>query len=459
MDISSIASAEQAKAVADAMMSGMRQLRDAPFYKFSRDDLLETGRMLESLSRALYAAQVRWVGEVEDSGVAAELSCSSTRVLLRDVLRISSGDAADRVRAAKLTQQREPISGGEIPPQLPIVGAALDAGDIGQGHVAVITKAFTGWPRTVDQHTADQVEQLLVDQAQEIDPGQLNKVAQRLDDIMNPDGHAPDERDPASRTEFRVGTRNAHTGLTPFAGTFTDEGVEIFRQATFALAKPVPDDNGVRDPRSPANRLAQAHVEVLRAYLDAGSGSSVGGHVPHVTMTINFDTLTRQLSDATLSHGGPVSVGMARRILCDARILPAVLNGASTILDVGRSQRLFPPHLRDALVLRDGGCAWPGCDRPAGMTQAHHITSWLDGGPTSLANGVLLCLYHHQQAHSTQWNDPDRARWTTRIHPPTMDRPPPTTPPKPSPPPTAAINRSFEGTTHRGGDRVRPCPS
>ena len=144
----------------------------------------------------MYAAQVRWVGEVEDSGVAAELSCSSTRVLLRDVLRISSGDAADRVRAAKLTQQREPISGGEIPPQLPIVGAALDAGDIGQAHVAVITKAFTGWPRTVDQDTADQVEQLLVDQAQEIDPGQLNKVAQRLDDIMNPDGHAPDERDP-----------------------------------------------------------------------------------------------------------------------------------------------------------------------------------------------------------------------------------------------------------------------
>ena len=120
-------------------------------------------------------------------------------------------------------------------------------------------------------------------------------------------------------------------------------------------------------------------------------------------MTINLDTLTRQLTDATLAHGGPVSVGMARRILCDARILPAVLNGASTILDLGRSQRLFPPHLRDALVLRDGGCAWPGCDRPAGMTQAHHITSWLDGGPTSLANGVLFCLYHHQQAHSTQW--------------------------------------------------------
>ena len=119
MDISSIASADQAKAVADAMMSGMRQLRDAPYYKFSRDDLLETGRMLESLSRSLYAAQIRWVGEVEDSGVAAELSYSSTRVLLRDVLRISSGDAADRVRAAKLTSSGNPSAAARSPHNYP----------------------------------------------------------------------------------------------------------------------------------------------------------------------------------------------------------------------------------------------------------------------------------------------------------------------------------------------------
>ena len=263
---------------------------------------------------------------------------------------------------------------------------------------------------------------------------------------MDPDGHAPDERDPASRTEFRLGTRNAHTGLTPFTGTFTDEGVEIFRQATFALAKGVTDDNGVKDPRSPANRLAQAHVDVLRAYLDAGSGSTVGGHIPHITMTINFDTITRQLTEATLSHGGPISIAMARRILGDARILPAVLNGTSTILDVGRSQRLFPPHLRDALVLRDGGCAWPGCTRPAGMTQAHHIINWIDGGPTSLANGVLLCLYHHQTSPFDRMEDPDRPRQPTRIHPATMDRPAPTPPAEPSPP-THCSNRPIR---HRG---------
>src|SRR6478672_2910398 len=338
VDISSITTPQEVEHVVGTLMSGLRMLRDTPFYKFGRDDLLDAGRHLETLGRALYAAQIRWVGEIEDTGTANQLSCSSTRALLRDTLRISSGDAADRIRAAKLTQPREPLSGGNIPPRIPLVGASLDNADIGAGHVAVITKAVSSWPQHLDPDTFDSAEQLLVAEAQQVDPGQLARTAQRLEGILDPDGPAPDEPDPTSRMELRLGNRNPRTRLTPFTGTFTDEAVEMFRQANAALA-----------------------------------------------------------------HGGPITTGQARRILCDARILPAVLNGASKILDLGRSQRIYPPHLRDALVLRDGGCAWPGCDRPAGMTQAHHIISWLDGGPTSLANGVLLCLYHHQQAHSTEW--------------------------------------------------------
>ncbi|HSK31924.1 MAG TPA: DUF222 domain-containing protein [Propionicimonas sp.] len=403
MDISSIATAEDARAVVVSMLSGLRQLRDAQYFKFGRDDLLATGRLLEELGRSLYAAQVRWVGEVEDSGVAAELSCSSTRVLLRDTLRIGAGDAADRVRAARMTRPREPLSGGQLPARLPLVGAAVDAGEIGPGHVAVITKAAAGWPRGVDPDTLDSAERVLVDQARKVDPGQLGKIAQRLAEILDPDGPCPDRPDPTGRMEFRVGNRNPRTGLTPFGGTFSDEAVETFRQATDALAAPRSAQDGAPDTRSPATRLAQAHLQVLRGYLDAGAGPTVGGHVPHISMTIDYDALTGQLSNATLTHGGPISTGLARRLLCDAKILPAVLNGASQILDVGRAQRLFPPHLRAALTLRDGGCAWPGCDRPPGWCQAHHITSWLDGGPTSLTNGVLLCLYHHQQAHTAQW--------------------------------------------------------
>ena len=88
---------------------------------------------------------------------------------------------------------------------------------------------------------------------------------------------------------------------------------------------------------------------------------------------------------------------------CDANIIPAVLGGAGQPLDVGRSRRLITGTLRKALVLRDRGCAFPDCDRPPCWCDAHHIVSWLDGGPTSVGNGVLLCRHHHRVIHEGDW--------------------------------------------------------
>jgi hypothetical protein len=146
----------------------------------------------------------------------------------------------------------------------------------------------------------------------------------------------------------------------------------------------------VKDTRSPAHRLAQAHLDLLLGYLDAGDGPSTGRQVPHITMTIDFDALTQAVSAAALDFGGPVGPAVARRLLCDAQIMPVVLGGDGLVLDVGRAERTFPPHLRRALALRDGGCAWPGCDRPPGWCDAHHILWWLHGDETCLLNGVLL---------------------------------------------------------------------
>jgi hypothetical protein len=72
-------------------------------------------------------------------------------------------------------------------------------------------------------------------------------------------------------------------------------------------------------------------------------------------------------------------------------------------LDVGRSRRLITGSLRRALVARDRGCAFPGCDRPARWTEGHHIVSWQSGGVTSLANSVLLCRRHHRAVHHQGW--------------------------------------------------------
>jgi hypothetical protein len=104
-----------------------------------------------------------------------------------------------------------------------------------------------------------------------------------------------------------------------------------------------------------------------------------------------------------LDYGTQVSAAEARRWACDAKIIPVVLGGKSEPLDVGRAMRTVPLSIRRALVARDRGCVFPGCDRPPGMYQAHHCLHWIDDGETSVENCVLLCEAHHRHVHHTGW--------------------------------------------------------
>jgi hypothetical protein len=88
---------------------------------------------------------------------------------------------------------------------------------------------------------------------------------------------------------------------------------------------------------------------------------------------------------------------------CCAGIIPAVLGTTGQVLDLGRERRLFTGAARRALVLRDGGCAFAGCDRPPRWCDGHHILHWILGGRTDLANGVLLCSHHHRVIHEGEW--------------------------------------------------------
>jgi HNH endonuclease len=101
-------------------------------------------------------------------------------------------------------------------------------------------------------------------------------------------------------------------------------------------------------------------------------------------------------------------------------LLPPVLGGAaSQPLDVGRASRVIQPAQRSALAVRDGGCIFPGCDRPLAWCDAHHLVHWLDGGPTDLANLALLCRAHHRAVHEGGWRltrQPDSRLTATPPH-------------------------------------------
>ena len=131
--------------------------------------------------------------------------------------------------------------------------------------------------------------------------------------------------------------------------------------------------------------------------------------------------------DLVSGHTEPITAAKARRLACDADILPVVMNGNSVPLDVGRERRLFTNELRQLLILRDRGCTFPGCSAPAAWCDAHHVRHWVDGGPTDLSNATLLCGRHHTIVHRDQltatidaggvnWHTaPEPARWPDTV--------------------------------------------
>ena len=120
-------------------------------------------------------------------------------------------------------------------------------------------------------------------------------------------------------------------------------------------------------------RVADAVVELCKAY---NAGTVTGGRErPKVLMSVPFETVVERGAARGVIIGldETVSGDTVRRLCCDAELNRVVTRGASTILDYGTTTRLASDAQYYALVARDGGCRWPGCDRPPGWTEVHHI--------------------------------------------------------------------------------------
>jgi hypothetical protein len=149
--------------------------------------------------------------------------------------------------------------------------------------------------------------------------------------------------------------------------------------------------------------MGQAFCDLLER-MAAHRLPRAGGVSATVVVLLDYDQLLSGLGTARLDTGEPLSAAQARRLACEAGIIPAVyrrvLGGRSVVLDLGRRRRFHTEHQRIALGIEQGGCTAEGCDRPPGWCHAHHdAVSWADGGHTSLVNGRLLCGHHHRAAH------------------------------------------------------------
>ena len=141
-----------------------------------------------------------------------------------------------------------------------------------------------------------------------------------------------------------------------------------------------------------------------------------GGIPATIVVTMRLDQLLDGLGTATLDTGTTISAGQARRLACQAGIIPVVLDGKSQPLDVGQEQRLHTKHQRIAITVRDQGCVIEGCDRPASQCEFHHPIPFSEGGPTSLENAATLCPHHHHLAHTDHWQLTRQPNGKHRLH-------------------------------------------
>jgi hypothetical protein len=386
---------------AAAIATVLDAVTDCPLYGLGPEQC--GGLLVSVVGLESRLASLRLVCAAEAAGTAGRAGAPSMVAWLRASTR------TDRAAAGRVVRLGRALDG-----EFALTADALAGGQVTEEQARVIVRAVRALPSEVDTAARRRGEAHLVEQASMFDPVELARLGQRLLEVI-----APEEADrllaeQLRREEARAGRRELFVrpdgqGGARLSGRLDAEGAAVLGAALDPLSRPRPSDEEGPDPRTLPQRQADALVELARRALAgqccAGGGlPESGGEAATVLVTLSLDALRTGLGCALLPTGEVISAAAARRIACDAGIVPAVLDGDGHPLDVGRTRRLFTPAQRRALALRDGaGCAFPGCDRPGSWCDAHHLTHWADGGPTDLSNGVLLCGWHHQVIHHGQW--------------------------------------------------------
>lgn len=380
--------------VLTSMSERLGPCADAATWALSEGELVGSLDAVHRLEQQVAAVKMALVREVDGRGLADAHGASSTAAWLRDRLRIGPSAARALVTVAAALDDGPPA-----------VRAALAEGTINAEQARVITDAVAGLPADAGTAASEQATGLLIDWAGRFDPSILRRLGHRVLAQVDPDRADAAELAALERAEERAQHRRHLTwsvgpdGQTRLTGSLDAETAGLLHAALDPLCAP----HGVGDDRSPGQRRVDALAEICRLALHTGQLPDNGGDRPQLVVTTQFDLLTGRLGIGSLDTGQQLTPADVRRLACDAAVLPAVLGGAGQVLDVGRQRRLITGPLRRALVLRDRGCGFPGCDRPPRWTDGHHITAWSDGGSTALDNAVLLCRHHHRLIHQGDW--------------------------------------------------------
>ena len=411
-----------ATAVVDPCPDDPALILDALIASAGVGDDLEPWRLtdkglLAALERAQLAAtrqQARWLSLLAEA--------ERREVTLRQVGLPTAGWLADRNSHWARSAREEVRLAVQLDTQ-PRVAEAMADGALSLEQAKVIVHGLDRLPRDLDAAQREAAAVRLVELGREFGPYGLSRLVNRVVEVVAPEVAEDADRRAIERIEAEQARDRYLTWSKDVDGGFVLRGkfgkvagqqlVGALRSLASRQRKAA---RAAGEEMSWTQAQADALVELADHFGSCKRLPRLGADRPRILVGVELDVLKGKLGIATLLNTGDrITAGEARRLACDAEILPVIMNGKSVPLDLGRKRRLFTGHLRALLIRRDKGCAFPGCDRGPEECEAHHILSWFLGGRTKLSNGVLLCAYHHHIVEPNPNGPPDH-QWMIRLN-------------------------------------------
>ncbi len=385
--------------------------RDPAYWRTGqKKDRLERLERLQAKHAALKLRVLATAGDI-----AEETGAKDVAGWMRTELLVDKAVARSQVKLAAAVTKYGLVADG------------LAEGVVSQDKARVITQALDKIEADPAASGEDMVlaEKLLVDYATQLTANELKIVGRRILSEIDPERFEAAEakalqreEEHAQRRTFFQSRENGDGTIDIHARVSRAVGMRL-RTLLDSLAQPRKLSAEDKGRKAPYDRLlGQAFARVIETY-DVDQLPRHGGHGTTVFITMSVEDLRNDLGTAALGFDGEqITAAEARRMACNADLVPVVLGTDSEILDFGRTARLAYPVQHRALRLRDKCCQAEDCDAPAAWTEAHHLKPWSEGGLTNLANMVLLCASDHRRIHDPNYGyerlSSGRIRFTRR---------------------------------------------
>jgi hypothetical protein len=411
----------------------------------SDDGLVRATEALARLQRSVQVLQARCAAELagrsrtgDESDVAKQHGFATAERLIVQATGGRYSDAARLVSIGEATSARRSFTGEVLPARHAHLATAFGSGAVSIDAADLIRRFLDRIAVRADRDDLSDAEALLVERAPLVGVEGTQRLIRQLEAHLDPDGVKPREDELRAARSLKIwqdaaGMINLRGAFDPASGApiklaiETLVGAELHAardarsafgaktsgtatsdagagHATDGRADAMPTDGVLAEDRSIAQMNADALADI--AWLSLSSGDAPPAlRAVTVIARVDGDDLASGTGHATIDGvEHPVSTDTVREWAMSAGISPLYLAEGRERVQLGRSRRLFSAAQKAVLVARDGGCAWPGCQRPPSHTQAHHIRWWKrDHGPTDLENGIMLCAHHHHRVHDDGW--------------------------------------------------------